>query len=253
MDATWKHRQRSRQALLLQLAAPEFTAQLRSLHSTGDVDPSIVSWSEYALLVQSVDVQSPEADAVLEPLLRLVRRDPRARQQLGSVLLAVLWDSLEQLHRLKRRWCPDEDERWARILFNFARAANLVWARRRTDRIAKRLLGETARLLYREAKRDWKRYGLEQRTEPGELARRIHDGTGMEHARLEFQRWAEQKRCSLVEEVRAGRIAEADLFLLISRHIYGRSLAESAEALGLDYETARKRLWRAERRRKPSD
>jgi len=50
----------------------------------------------------------------------------------------------------------------------------------------------------------------------------------------------------LKEHMQAGRITEADFFLLVGTRVYGRSIAHYARAVGLNYQVAKKRRQRAE-------
>jgi hypothetical protein len=202
------------------------------------------TWVDVIAFMRSGTSADPRKDEVLRPILAAHGEDQDPRWRV--VLLVVFWPALRSIHRQKRRWDADPDERWQNITWTFLQVLCRIDVKRRPDRLVQKVFNDTVHHLYDEYRRTWSRTNREFTAEPEELEELVGGVAGIDFAGIELREAQEIEIERLREHLVAGRISEPDFLLLVGTRIYGKSVADYAREAGLAYQVAKKRRQRAE-------
>ena len=202
------------------------------------------TWADVIAFMRSGTSADPRKDEVLRPILVAHGEDQDQRWRV--VLLVVFWPALRSIHRQKRRWDADPDERWQNITWTFLQVLCRIDVKRRPDRLVQKVFNDTVHHLYDEYRRTWSRTNREFTAEPEELEELAGGVAGIDFAGIELREAQEIEIERLREHLVAGRISEPDFLLLVGTRIYGQSVADYAREAGLAYQVAKKRRQRAE-------
>jgi hypothetical protein len=182
-------------------------------------------------------------DQILRPIFEAHAEDEDPRWR--AVLLAIFWPALGSIHFQKRHWDTDPDELWQSIVWIFLQVLCRVDVKRRPDRLVQKVFNDTVHRLCAEYRRVWNRADREVYPEPGQVEA-MADLKGVDLAEIDRRREQEAELKRLREHLDAGRISEADFFLILGTRVYGRSIPDHARGTGLNPEAAKKRRQRAE-------
>jgi hypothetical protein len=202
------------------------------------------TWVDVIAFMRSGTSADPRKDEVLRPILAAHGEDQDPRWRV--VLLVVFWPALRSIHRQKRRWDADPDERWQNITWTFLQVLCRIDVKRRPDRLVQKVFNDTVHHLYDEYRSLWLRAKREIPADPErirKLARRVE---GIDFPGIELREAQRVEIERLREHLVSGRISEPDFLLLVGTRIYGKSVADYAREAGLAYQVAKKRRQRAE-------
>lgn len=237
---SYASREAERQWLHREIETQVYLSQLRKLQAKDHFFEKFGSWDDVIRLMRSGTSDDPIKDRVLRPIFvaHANDRDPRWR----TILMVIFWPALCSIHRQKRAWDQDEEERWAYVTWAFLEILCRIDPRKRPHRLVQKVFNDTVNRLYQEYTRTWRR----TRREVPEL----HEEDTAVGDRGLFE---VEKRLVVEAEVQRlksyanrGIISQADMFILIATRIYGKTMAAYASDAGLNYENARKRRQRAE-------
>lgn len=183
-------------------------------------------------------------DEILRPILaaNVATRDPGWR----TILLVIFFPGLLSLHFQKRHWDNDPDELWGNLIWTFLKILPRIDVTRRLDRLASKVINDTAHHLHDEYRRNWDRTEQEESVEH---ERFLSVPAGFENGPLAIVLEREEEEMAIRrirEHVDAGRITEVDFHLIVGTRVYGKQVAECAREVGLAYQAAKKRRQRAE-------
>lgn len=202
------------------------------------------TWVDVAAFMRTRSSWDPLQDKVLRPTLTAHGKDQDPRWR--WVLLLIFWPSLERIHSWKRHWDKDLDALWSNVYWAFHETICRIDVRKRSDKLTQRIINGTVHRLHDIYRRDWDRYGTEVTTDPQEDAALFGSVEGVDLVGIDLRRAQQQEIQRLRGHLHAGRISEADFFLLVGTRVYGSSLADYARDSGLGYQAAKKRRLRAE-------
>lgn len=203
-------------------------------HSWADAQPVLRRFPNAAAVVQFLHDDSASRgnagnkDAVLCALLALARDDALA----GRVVLQALLPGLKQLARRTLFESSERETFWELLLAH-------TWSRIRSYPLASRPRSVAANLLFDSLQRTLRELSRERRQ------RRRHDGGLNESPSVSG---LDQPELVLRDAVHAGAITTAEARLIFVVRLERRPLADAATEQGIDYNVARVRLQRAERR-----
>lgn len=229
-------RDRDLACLERELRTEEYQGRLASLQEREPLR-GVATWAEFVTLVWSLPRGDWERrDALLRPIFaaHAADRDPRWR----TVLLVAFWPGLLWVWKGTRRLDRDDEERWQRTVWAFYEVICRIDLSRRRDRLGQKVVNDVLNRTRNEYRRERGRAEVEIQPGPG-LIERVAARTSDEIRELDYRR-------DLVGHARAGRIAEEDIFLILGTRLYGKTLAEFADGVGLTPEAAKKRRLRAE-------
>jgi len=203
------------------------------------------TWADVLAFMRQGISQDPSKDEVLRPILAAHGEDGDHRWR--TILLALFWPGLRSIYSKKRFWDREEpDELWQRVYWAFHQSVCRIDIARRRDHLVQRIYNATIHRLHDEYRREWLHADREVATDPMELTELATGVDGIDFAAIELREAQEIEIQRLREHLDAGRITEADFFLLIGTRVYGKSVADYAREAGLDYQVAKKRRQRAE-------
>ena len=247
-------RERDRERLEQELETSEYQWLLLDLHRRNPSTRHFGTWGDLIPFMRKGTSTDPLKDEVLRAIFQAHAEnvDPRLR----TILLVIFWPGLESIHWKKRSWDRDPDERWQNIVWTFLQVVCRVDVKRRSDRLASKVINDTFHHLHDEYRRIWDRTEHETSVEREELeafvdtdelnAALAGEVVGVNFAALELhETQAIVIRC-LREHLDAGRITEADYLLLVGTRVYGKQVVDYAREMGLAYQVAKKRRQRAE-------
>jgi hypothetical protein len=205
------------------------------------------SWNDARRWLRQVGAHQEAADAVLRPVLAAFHQQS---DEIWHDILFFLFDRpLRRIHRDLLRLDQEPALVWSEIGWAFLRALHRLDLDHRTSRPGLKLLNDTrhdVRQVYarERARQKWLRSPAK---EEDERTVRVEDRGGDDPAfeKIEHEhdvRWA---RAHLKDLVRRGRLSGPDYLILIGCHLYGHSLEEMADRLGLSYEATKRRRQRA--------
>ncbi len=202
------------------------------------------AWSEMIAFMHAGSSRDPRKNDILKAILRRHSEDRDHRWR--TILLVIFWPALTSMHWQKRKWDKEKAVLWQNVLWAFLQTVCRIDIKRRDYGLVQKLVNDTAHRLYREYRRKWDQEKLEEEyaLEMHEALANSVDDKGIAAVELQMEQDAEIERLQLLE--RTGLISETDLHLIVGTRIYGKSLTESAEEVGLGYQAARKRRQRAE-------
>jgi len=163
-----------------------------------------------------------------------------------TILLLIFWPGLESIHFQKRGWDPDADERWQNIVWTFLQVLCRIDVRRRPDRLVQKVYNDTVHRLHDEYQRAWDHSSREISATAQEIEALSGGAVGIDASVIELREAQEKEIERLRQHMDTGRITDADFLLLIGTRVYGKSVADYAREVGLDYQVAKKRRQRAE-------
>ena len=233
-----------RNRLEAELQGSAYQSLLQTLRCAHPFFRQFRTWADVIAFMRSGTSRDPGKDEVLRPIFQAhgEDQDPRWR----AALLAIFWPSLESICRRKRHWDTDQDELWQNLTWTFLQVLCRMDAKRRPDRLVQKVINDTIHHLYDEYRRIWNRTDREVTADLVELEALAGGVEDINFAAFELRDAQEKEVRHLRAHLLAGRIKEADFFLLVGTRIYGRSVADYARESGLDYQTAKKRRQRAE-------
>lgn len=230
-------RDRDLACLERELRTEEYQGRLTFLQGLEPALRGFATWGEVTSLLRSLPRgDSERRDALLRPILAAHAEDRDARWR--TVLLVAFWPGLLWVWRTTRRLDRDGEERWQRAFWAFHEAVCRLDLSQRRDRLGQKVVNDVLNRVRREYGRERDRAAIELQP-PAGLIERLAARPGTEIREFESRR-------DLIGHVRAGRIAEEDIFLILGTRLYGRTVAEFAEGVGLTPEAAKKRRLRAE-------
>ena len=202
------------------------------------------TWADVIACMRRGKSTDPHKDEVLRPIFRAHGEDEDPRWR--TILLAIFWPGLESIAHRNCRWDDDPSELWQNVVWTFLQVVCRVDLDRRPARLVQKVVNDTIHYVYQGYERRWKRTNREVLTDPREMARLVPAANDMGLAILYLKETVELEIARLQEHLDAGRIKEADFFLLAGTRLYRQSVAEYARDAGLDYQVAKKRRQRAE-------
>lgn len=241
----WETENKKQQASLEQeLRSEGYSALLSQMRHDEPFFHRFETWEEVIGYMRAGTSRDPGKDEVLRPILRAHQNGQDHRWR--AILLAIFWPGLISIHRQKRHWDGDIDERWQNVTWTFLEVLCRVDVRRRQDRLVQKLFNDTVHRLYGEYRRKWSAAASEFPVELDDLNALSGGVDDIDYAGIELRlaQAAEVRR--LREHRDAGRISEADFLLLVGTRVYGKSAAEYARETGIDSALARQRRFRAE-------
>ncbi len=244
---SWTSRDQDLQRLKRGLENDYYGLLLNKLQFCESIFREFTAWSDVVEFMHTGSSRKPEKNDILKAILlhHSEDRNPRWR----TILLVIFWPALASIHWQKRHWDPDPDERWVNITWAFIQTICYIDLNRRPDRLVQKVFNDTVHRLYDEYSHQWKLMKNEVPTNPTEIEKIKELAKGVKDicfAEVELRIDSESEIKKLQRYLRKDIISEADFFLIIGTRIYGKSIAECAEEVGLDYQTAKKRRQRAE-------
>lgn len=235
--------EKDRKKLETEIEGREYAALLRDLQAGAREFPRhFSSWRDVLAFMRGGTSDDPRKDEILVPIFEAHRsdQDPRWR----AILLAIFWPGLDSIHRKKGGWDNDGDELWQNVLWVFLRVVCKVDPVKRPRRLVQKVINDTLHDLYEEYSERWDH--PETPTDPDDLSLLAggHDDIDYERIDLRLAQEAEMERLRLL--LTSGLIEEDGFLLIVGTRVYGKSMADYAREMGLDYELARKRRLRAE-------
>lgn len=205
------------------------------------------TWLDVIAFMRGGSSRDPSKDAVLRPILYSHREDEDHHWR--TILLTIFWPGLMSIHSKKCHWDPDEpDELWQRIFWSFHESVCRIDVSRRPHQITSKLINDTIHRLFESYRRDWIHVERVASMDPTIIQEMSGAVDGIDFDCMELREVHEREISRLQEHCRAGRITEADFFLIVGTRLYGQSIAEHAREVGLSREAAKKRRQRAEAR-----
>ena len=239
-------RDRDRRRLEQEIQAGGYHELLLRLQVNGSFFRGFRCWADVIAFMRSGTSTDPRKDEVLRPIFQAHAEDGDPRWR--AILLAIFWPGLASIHVRKEHWDDDPDERWGTIVWVFLRLLSRVDVARRPNRLVQKVYNDTIHHAYDEYWRTWKRSKRELATDPDELEELVGGEDGINTASIELAEVQRLEMERLQRHLDAGRINDTDFLLLTGTRVYGRSLADYARGVGLDYQIAKKRRQRAEAR-----
>ncbi len=235
--------QRDREALEGELGTTAYGTLLQGLKRKAPFFKRFKTWAEVLAFMREGRSDDPRKDKVLRPIFRahMEDGDPRWRQ----VLTVIFWPGLESIHRQKRHWDPNPEDRWQNIHWAFLEVLCRTDVEKRLHRLVQKVFNQTVRRLYGEYSRKWRRTGHESLMDPEDLDR-LPDAESIGSTSAELREAQEAALRRLRRYLDRGHISEAGFLLLVGTRVYDKSLAQCAREVGLSYEAAKKRRQRAE-------
>lgn len=237
-------RDRDRERLERELQSEQYQELLRRLRGDHSFLHRFATWSDVLAFMRNGTSRDPGKDDVLRPILGAHGKDGDPRWR--AILLAIFWPGLESIHFQKRGWDPDPEERWQNIMWTFLKVVCRIDVRRRPHRLVQKVFNDTVHFLHDEYCRQWSRTGREIVSDPVEIEILAGGVEGVDLDGIDHRRAQVKEIARLQTHLEAGRISEADFALLVGTRVYGRSVADHAREVGLDYQVAKKRRQRAE-------
>ncbi len=237
-------REREREYLRQQLETESGCALLRKSQRRAPRMARFGSWSEVAVFMYDGTVGDEEKDAVLRAIV--TAREEDHHPLWASVLLLSFWPGLLNLFGKKWRWDPDDsNERWQTIVTAFLTVVKRLDVRRRPERIAGKIMGDTFHEAYRAYEARWEEKALAPPADPEVLEAREDSGPGVNFDAMEL-REAQQRRIAEYQQALDARvIGLLDFYLLVATCVYGKGIADCAEERGVSYQMLKKRRQRA--------
>ena len=249
-----RSRHEDRERLELEIRGSAYQALLHELQQRHPFLRRFHTWDEVISFMRDETSTDPRKDEVLRPLFEAHAEDADPRWR--TILMVIFWPGLESIHWKKRSWDRDPDERWQNIVWTFLQVVCRVDVKRRSDRLASKVINDTFHHLHDEYRRIWDRTERETSVEREELeafvdtdelnAALAGEVMGVNFAALELREAQELEILRLREHLEAGRITEADFLLLVGTRVYGKPVVDYAREMGLAYQVAKKRRQRAE-------
>lgn len=205
------------------------------------------SWNDARQWLCQVGAHQETADAVLRPVLAALHQQP---DETWHDILFFLFDRpLRRIHLALQRLDQEPALVWSEIGWAFLRALHRLDLDHRTSRPGLKLLNDTrhdVRQVYARERARQKRLESPANQEDERTVNvENRGGDDPAFAKIEHEhdvRWA---RAHLKDLVRRGRLSGPDYLILIGCHLYGHSLEEMADRLGLSYEATKRRRQRA--------
>jgi len=202
------------------------------------------TWDQVADFIVAAGTDNPDRDGLLR--LAVATYQCHSDHRWLTVALMAFWPAMESIHRRKRKWDRDPDQRWQNTVWSFIQTVSTVDVACHGERIFEKLYAETSRRLYRDYERQWLHQRREAATVPADLpdlAGAAEPDDSAAEALHEAQR---QRARALRAHLAAGRITEADYQLLVETRVHGKSVADYCRKTGLSYAATRKRRARVE-------
>lgn len=217
---------------------------LRMLHRRAPFLRQFGTWADVIAFMRAGSSQDPRKDEVLRPIFEThgEDNDPRWR----AVLMAIFWPGLESIHFQKRGWDQSPDERWQNIVWTFLQVLCRIDVKRRPDRLVQKVFNDTIHHLHDEYRRIWRRMNRESTMDAEGIEALTGETGGVDTSEIELREVQEIEIERLRKHLEAGRISEGDFLLLVGTRVYGKSVADYAREVGVDYQLAKKRRQRAE-------
>jgi hypothetical protein len=228
-----------------ELQGKDYEALLQGLQGKAPFFRRFDTWTDIVAFMRKGISQEPQKDEVLRPIFMTHRKDHDPRWR--TVLLVIFWPGLESIHRRKRGWDPDPDERWQNLVWTFLKVICRIDVSRRPDRLVQKVINDTLHHLHDEYRRAWNAKALEIFPEDDNEFELLCGGEeSIGYALVELRELQEMEIKKLRFHVEEGRISDSDFLLLVGTRVYGNSIADYAREAGLDYQVAKKRRQRAE-------
>ena len=222
--------------LVVSLEGPDYQELLNRLQNENPIYKRFSAWSDAIALMRKGTSGEPVKDEVLRPILRAHAADGNHRWR--RVLLLIFWPALVAIHSRRRHWDPNSAELWQRLYWCFHRVICRVDFRKRPHRLVQKIYNDTVHRLHDEYQREWYRQAV---SEDLDLV------SGLREPRpFDPQAAFEAEIKHLRRYMDEGRISDTDFLIIAGTRVYGYSLTEAAQRLGLNYEAAKKRRQRAE-------
>lgn len=236
-------RDRDRERLEQELQTDEYQELLTYLQRGEPLLRQFRTWMDVIAFMRAGTSRDPRKDEILRPIFNShgEDQDPRWR----TILLTIFWPGLESIHSRKWRWDPDPDELWQIITWTFLQMVCRIDVQRRPERIVQKLINDTFHHLHDEYRRVWTRAKREPVTDSEKIEALAGAVERIDLVGIDLRRAQGAEIRRLRKHLDAGRISEADFFLLVGTRIYGQSIADFAREAGLNYQVAKKRRQRA--------
>jgi len=233
-----------REELGREVKQAEYGALLQRLRTSERAFRRFRSWESVAVFMRKGASDDPRKDDVLRPILAAHAADRDARWR--TILLFLFWSRLKAACIRRSSLDQDAEVLWGNTVWAFLRAVCEWDIARRPDRLFQGITNTTTWRLSREYQRARRRNEIEMLADPSVIeylaGETVHPG----FAEVDLRDEHEHRTARFSEQLKAGRITEADFHLLVGTLVYGRLLRECAEEIGLNYQLAKKRRQRAE-------
>lgn len=215
-------------------------AYRRLLPRLRESDPSL----EFASWAEAIDyADTGDENTLLTAIFEADQREKDDRWK--TVLFAVYWQRLRDIHRRLSWWDPLDPERlWSNITWCFLQTIAGIDLRRRRDRISERIRWGTFHRLYDIYLRHWNRLDREKLVEPGDYEPWA-TGPDSEMRRQEEQAQRRSAIGRLQRYLSKNLISESDFSLLVATVVGDQPIVEYVERHGFNYERTRKQRSRA--------
>lgn len=233
-----------RERLEQELQGSAYQALLRQLQRRHLFLCRFSAWADAIAFMRDGTSRDPRKDEVLRPIFEAHAQDQDPRWR--TILMAIFWPGLNSIHIRKRGWDKDSDERWQNVVWTFLQVLCRIDLERRSDRLVQKIYNDTIHQLYDEYRRGWNRTNPEFTAGVEEIDALIGGVEGVEFAAVELREVQKIETERLRGHMDAGRITESDFLLLIGTRLYGKSVADCARKMGLNYQVVKKRRQRAE-------
>jgi hypothetical protein len=246
-------RREDRERFEQEIHSSEYKKLLRALQRESPFFRRFVTWKDVVAFMWAGPSTDPKKDEILRSIFNAYTKDQDARWHM--IILVMFLPGLENLHGQKHRWDPDPEELWSNILWTALEVLSRIDINRRPDRLAQKIYNDTFHRLYERYLDIWERLGREKPVDWDELVALADMKEAKAHAGKfdcinffthGFREEKENEVRQLHGHMEAGRITEADFLLLVGTKVYGNSIAEYAQKVGLSYQAATKRRQRAE-------
>jgi DNA-directed RNA polymerase specialized sigma24 family protein len=158
--------------------------------------------------------------------------------------MALFFPGLGRLCRRCSGWEVDVDELWHVITVVFIEVLRRIDPVRRTERIAQKLMNDTAHHLHDEYRRRWRRSAVEAPVEPETLLELMEERQAEECCR----ETSSGALARFDEQIRLGVIGKSDGELILQTRVQGVGLREFSQRSGISVQALKKRRLRAEAR-----
>lgn len=237
-------REQDRERLEQEIRTDRYRTLLDGLRRSNPFFRQFATWIDVVAFMRNRAWKDPSKDVVLHSLLAAHSEDEDPRWR--AILLAIFWSGLESIHFQRRSWNQDDEDRWQEIVWTFLELLCRIDISRRPARLAQKVLNDTVRRYYQEARRHFSCRDIEVLVEPEEIECAAGAVCDNAFAAFENREEKEPEIRRLREHLEGGRISEEAFMSLVGTKVYGNSLADYARQTGVDYQVAKKRRQRAE-------
>lgn len=202
------------------------------------------AWADILSFMRAGPILAPQKDEVLRPIFtaHAAAGDPRWQ----TVLTAIFWPSLEAICARRRKWDLNEPGRWSNVVYSFLHVIRQLDPSQRPERLAQKVINDTAHRLHQLYLHTWVAAERETLDDPFVIEEAVGGLGDVDFEGIDRRERAEIEIARFRRHLQEGCIDEADFALLVGTRVYGETVEDFAQQVGLEYEAAKKRRQRAE-------